>query len=99
VPVVQAWLNAGRLPATVELISVATANDPNRPNYPPEAWLAREGWTPPVLVDSDGSIASRYGLTAFPYWVVVDSAGRVVQRLAGELTPEQLDALAAAASR
>ena len=95
VPVVQAWLNAGRLPARVELISVATANDPNRPNYPPDAWLAREGWTPPVLLDSDGSIASRYGLTAFPYWVAVDSTGNVVQRLTGELTPDQLDALAA----
>jgi thiol-disulfide isomerase/thioredoxin len=99
VPVVQAWLNAGKLPKDVELISVATAIDPNRPNYPPDAWLAREGWTPPVLVDAEGSIASLYGLTAFPYWVAVDSQGRVVERLTGELTPDQLDALAGAVAK
>jgi thiol-disulfide isomerase/thioredoxin len=93
VPVVQAWLDAGRLPAGVALVSVATAIDPTLPNYPPDAWLAREHWTPPVLVDRDGSIANRYGLTAFPYWIAVDATGRVEQRLTGELTPEQLDAL------
>jgi thiol-disulfide isomerase/thioredoxin len=93
VPVVQRWLDAGKLPAGVDLISVASANDPAAPNYPPDAWLAREKWTPPVIVDGDGQIALAYGLTAFPYWVVVDADGNVVQRLTGELTPEQLDAL------
>jgi hypothetical protein len=29
----------------VEIISVVTAIDPNRPNYPPDAWLAREHWS------------------------------------------------------
>lgn len=99
VPVVQAWVNAGRLPEQVELVSIATAIDPNRPNFPPDAWLAGEHWTPPVVVDSDNSVAARYGLTAFPFWVVVDANGKVVERLTGELTTDQLDALVAAASR
>jgi thiol-disulfide isomerase/thioredoxin len=98
VPVVQAWLNAGRLPAGVDLISIATSIDPNRPNYPPDTWLQREGWTPPVLVDSDNSVLTRYGLTGFPFWVVVDAKGAVVERLTGELTTDQLDALVAAAT-
>jgi cytochrome c biogenesis protein CcmG/thiol:disulfide interchange protein DsbE len=93
VPVVQAWIDANGMPAGVELISVATAIDPNRPNYPPETWLARERWQVPVIVDADNRIATLYGLTAFPYWVAVGADGTVAQRLTGELTPDQLDAL------
>jgi thiol-disulfide isomerase/thioredoxin len=98
VPVVQAWLDSGRLDPSVDLISVATGIDPARPNYPPDAWLAREHWSPPVLVDGDQAVATSYGLKAFPYWVAVDAAGKVVVRATGELTPDQLDALAAAAA-
>ena len=52
-----------------------------------------EGWTAPVLVDTDGSIAPRYGLTAFPYWVAVDADGRVAWRGTGELPTDALDSL------
>ena len=93
VPVVQAWIDANGMPAGVELISVVTAIDPNRPNYPPDAWLASEHWQVPVIVDATGQVATSYGLTAFPYWVAVGADGTVAQRLTGELTPEQLDAL------
>lgn len=95
VPVVQAWLDAEGMPAGVDLVSVATAIDPNRPNYPPDAWLAREHWSLPVIVDADNQVATRYGLTAFPFWVALAADGTVAQRLTGELTPEQLDALVA----
>jgi thiol-disulfide isomerase/thioredoxin len=95
VPVVQAWLDATRLPRDVDLISVATSSDPRRPNYPPDAWLTREGWTAPVLADPDDSVARHFGLGAFPYWVAVTAEGSVAMRFTGELTPAQLDALAA----
>jgi thiol-disulfide isomerase/thioredoxin len=95
VPVVQSWLDAKGLPDGVDLISVATAIDPTLPNYPPDAWLARERWSAPVIVDGDRRIATDYGLTAFPYWVAVGADGRVSDRLTGELTPDQLDALVA----
>jgi thiol-disulfide isomerase/thioredoxin len=98
VPVVQAWLDANGMPAGVDLISVVTAIDPNRPNYPPDAWLAREHWSVPVIVDADGQIATRYGLTAFPFWVAVRADGTVAHRVAGELTPDQLDGLVDLAS-
>jgi thiol-disulfide isomerase/thioredoxin len=98
VPVVQAWLDAKGRPAGVELVSVVTAIDPDAPNYPPDAWLAREHWSVPVIVDTDGQIATRYGLTAFPFWVAVRADGTVAQRLTGELTPDQLDALVASLS-
>lgn len=98
VPVVQSWLDAGGLPDGIDLISVATAIDPTLPNYPPDAWLARERWSPPVIVDGDRRVATDYGLTAFPYWVAVGADGNVAGRLTGELTPDQLDTLVASLS-
>ncbi|GIU96693.1 MAG: hypothetical protein KatS3mg013_0496 [Actinomycetota bacterium] len=91
VPLVQDWLDREGMPAGVDLYSVATAIDPAQPNYPPDEWLRREGWTPPVLVDdAKESAASAYGLTGFPFWVFVDADGNVTSRFAGELTIDQL---------
>jgi cytochrome c biogenesis protein CcmG, thiol:disulfide interchange protein DsbE len=95
VPVVQQWVDDGGLPEGVDLVSVSTAIDPSRPNYPPDAWLAREGWTAPVLVDADNTAAEAVGLSVFPYFVAVDPDGKVAQRASGELTTDQLDAIAA----
>jgi cytochrome c biogenesis protein CcmG, thiol:disulfide interchange protein DsbE len=97
VPLVQDYVDAGRVPRGSSLVAVATATDPARPNYPPSSWLEREGWTSPVLADGDGEAASAYGLPAFPYWVAVDADGRIVERRTGELTPRQIDQLFAAA--
>jgi thiol-disulfide isomerase/thioredoxin len=94
VPVVQQWVDDGRLPQGVDLVSVSTAIDPNRPNYPPEAWLADEGWTAPVLVDSDNTAAQAVGLSAYPFFVATDGDGTVVLRTSGELTTDQLDTIA-----
>jgi cytochrome c biogenesis protein CcmG, thiol:disulfide interchange protein DsbE len=93
VPVVQDWVDDGGLPDDVDLVTVATSIDDSRPNYPPSDWLSDEGWTSPTVADADGSAAEAYGLSAFPYWVVVDSSGRVVLRTTGELTHDQLDQL------
>jgi thiol-disulfide isomerase/thioredoxin len=94
VPVVQRWVDDGRLPEGVDLVSVSTAIDPSRPNYPPDAWLADEGWTAPVLVDADNTAAQAVGLSAYPFFVAIDGNGTVVQRTTGELTADQLDAIA-----
>jgi thiol-disulfide isomerase/thioredoxin len=93
VPTVQQWVDDGGLPDGVDLVTVSTAIDPRRPNYPPAAWLEREGWTAPVLTDGDGAAATAAGLTAYPYFVAVDAEGRVAVRASGELTTEQLDAV------
>jgi hypothetical protein len=37
-----------------------------RPNHPSTAWLARERWNLPVIVDPDGEIADTFGLSAYP---------------------------------
>lgn len=98
VPVVQRWVEDGRRPEGVDLVSVATAMDPSRPNYPTSEWLDDEGWTSPVLADGDNQAAAAYGLSAFPFWAAVDGDGRIVERRTGELTPDQIDALFAAAA-
>lgn len=94
VPVVQDWVDDGGLPDGVDLVTVSTAIDPQRPNYPPDAWLETEGWTAPVLVDADNTAATATGLPAFPYFVAVDGDGKVALRVTGELTTDQLDAIA-----
>lgn len=91
VPVVVDWMDEGNLPEGVEVIGVATGIDRNRPNFPPHNWFERENWDVPTVVDGDSSAARAYGLSNYPYWVLVDGDGNVVQRWAGETTPQQLD--------
>lgn len=98
VPVLVEWLNDGRA-GDVQVIGIVTGTDPLRPNWPPEAWLEKEGWPTPLIVDGDEDpVAQAYGLTGTPYFVVTDAQDRVVFRASGALTTDQLDALVAAAS-
>ena len=94
VPAVQAWIDANGLPAGVDFVSVATSIDEIRPNYPPDAWLRREGWTQRVVVDSvTSTIANAYGLNAFPYYVLVDGSGVVVRRISGGVSADAVGAM------
>lgn len=98
VPVVQEWVDAGQQPDNVDLISVATAMNAARPNFPSQDWLEREGWTSPLMADGDSHAMVAYGLSAFPFWVAVGADGQVVKRVTGELTTAQIDALFAEAA-
>jgi thiol-disulfide isomerase/thioredoxin len=92
VPIVQDWLDSAPLPDSVELISVSTSISSTRENFPPSAWLDREGWSSPVIRDDEsGSVADAYGLTAFPYWVFLDEDGTVLARLSGGIATSDLD--------
>jgi thiol-disulfide isomerase/thioredoxin len=99
VPLVQAWINGGGSPEGVELISIATAIDPTYPNYPPDEWLDREGWTVPVIVDPTGSVGTAYGLSAYPFWVFVGADGKVTGRLTGEVPIADLETIIASLPR
>lgn len=92
VPIVSEWLAGDPLPDEVDLYTVSTAISRTRDNYPPSAWLEREGWTAPVVVD-DGSntIAGAFGLPAYPYWVFLDADGSVLTRVTGGIEPASLD--------
>jgi len=93
VPLIQAWVNAGGVPDGVDLVSVATGIDPAAPNYPPAAWLEREGWTVPVIVDPTNSVAAAYGLSGYPFWVFIGADGNVRARTTGELPIADVEAL------
>ncbi len=87
----QPWIDGGGVPAGVELVSVSTAANASRDNYPPDEWLEREGWSVPVLVDDEtGTVADAFGLSSFPFWVLVDGEGTVVAQVGGMVN---LDAL------
>jgi thiol-disulfide isomerase/thioredoxin len=100
VPLVQSWIDSGAAPGDVDFYSVSTAVDANQPNYPPSAWLEREGWAPPVLADDEaGSVADAFGIGGFPFFVFVDGDGKVVQRSAGRIPIETIESYLAALPR
>ncbi len=92
VPLLVDYLASTGMPEGVRLVAISTAIDAARPNFPPSAWLEREGWTAPTLVDDASSSAlAALGLTSFPGFVFVDGDGRVVQRYTGEMPIDAFD--------
>jgi thiol-disulfide isomerase/thioredoxin len=90
VPRLVAWLADNPLPDDVDVIGLSTGISETRPNYPPSAWLEREGWVLPTLNDDAGSSASvALGALATPGWVFVDADGTVKLRTTGELDPAE----------
>ncbi len=91
VPVVQDFVEAGNLPAEIDIYSIATGISPTRENYPPSEWLEREEWNVPVVVDDAASTIGRtFGLSAYPFWVFVDDQGNVLGRISGRIDADAL---------
>lgn len=99
VPVIQDWVDAGRVPADVNLVSVITAIDSTAPNYPPDAWLAREGWTVPAIVDPTNTVGTAYSIGSYPFFTILDGQGKVFVRLAGEIPVIDLEKILASIPR
>ena len=77
--------------SALDAYAVATAIDSNKPNYPPDKWLKKESWPYQIMSDtSDDAIAKAFGVNAFPYWVLVDSEGKVLSRVKGSLTENEI---------
>jgi thiol-disulfide isomerase/thioredoxin len=92
-PVLSEWLASNQSPPGVRVVALSTGIDAMRPNYPPSAWLEREGWTQPTLVDDAGSTGlAALGMTTFPAFVFVDSDGTVAMRMTGEIGAEDFAA-------
>ncbi len=94
VPLVVDWLGGDPLPDDVDLYSISVFVSPTRDNYPPSDWLAREGWSAPVIMDDEaGTIAAYFGIDATPGRVFIDADGIVVGRFTGGLHTDDLDAI------
>ncbi len=81
--------NASRFP-NVELVTISSAIDDTRDN-PLIPYLDDEQFTFPVVMDETGELSQLFGTTAFPFWVVTDSEGTVVLRVAGALGIDSVD--------
>ena len=89
VPVVQEFIDSAGVPTGIDVIAIATSIDRGRENYPPQKWLADEGWSELQLYDLEREIGTYYGLNAFPYWVFLDKDLNVVARQTGNI-PENI---------
>jgi len=95
VPRVQQWIESGGVPEGVKLMTLTTSISSTRPNFPPSAWLQREHWTPPVLVDDANSTGlTALGFNSFPGFLFVKADGTVFARTTGELPVEQIASVA-----
>lgn len=92
VPRVQEWIDEGNLPDDIEVWGIATNTNKGQPNYPPSSWLEREGWTENLLMDDQAyTTAAAFGLSGFPFWVIVDGDGNVVARSSGQTEIAQIE--------
>jgi cytochrome c biogenesis protein CcmG/thiol:disulfide interchange protein DsbE len=77
----------------VDVTAGATGTNPAATNYPPSAWLKREGWPFAAMADSpQGTAATAYGINAYPYFVLVDANGKVAGRATGEVPAASITA-------
>jgi thiol-disulfide isomerase/thioredoxin len=96
VPLLVQWEKDGKTPTGIDVIAVATGTDPANPNFPPSEWLAREEFPAlwPVIADSaDKKAADAFGLSGYPYFVLIDAQGKVFMRLSGEVPMDELTAI------
>lgn len=94
-PLLVQLADQGLFPDDLKVYAVLTSLDPSRPNFPPIDWLLGDGWPFDYVVDlpdmdRDGAwiAADAYGLTSFPYSVLIDD-GVVVDRWAGVSEPNE----------
>lgn len=100
-PLIQDWVESGALPEGVELYgaTVLTNRVRDGDTWPPQEWLAEEGWTTPTLMDDqEGSIVQAYGMTGTPTYVVLGPDNENLGRLSGEIGVDGLNALAGLAA-
>lgn len=83
------WQENASLHPNVELVTISTAIDDSRSN-PLVPYLDSEEFPFPVVVDETGEVSQLFGTTAFPFWVVTDTEGTVVLRVAGALGIDNL---------
>jgi thiol-disulfide isomerase/thioredoxin len=87
IPRLEQWLRThGGVPTGVTIEIVSTRVNESPANYPPSAWLRREGVAdiPTLADDKDDTAYFAYGAGGLPYIVYLDKNNKVVLRTEGE---------------
>lgn len=83
-PILAEWNASGLVPSDLSVTGVSTAVNTDRPNYPPSRWLQRNEWPWPVMADSaEMTAAEAYGVSGYPFMVMIDPDGVVLGRTSG----------------
>ena len=93
VPLLVQWNRDGLVPSGLDVVAITTSSDPASPNFPPSEWLAREEFPPlwPVMTDSgEKTAATAMGVSGFPFFVLLDSNGKVALRISGGIEMQAL---------
>ena len=78
----------------VRMVTLLTSINDERPNFPPHTWLDLEKWPVPSMVDTPSSqIATAYGISSFPFFIVINDKGEIALRMPGRLGIETLSRL------
>tara|TARA_B100000745_G_scaffold160364_1_gene104927 strand:- start:190 stop:453 length:264 start_codon:yes stop_codon:yes gene_type:complete len=76
------------------MVTLLTSINEERSNFPPHTWLDLEKWPVPSIVDTPSSqIATAYGVSSFPFFIVINDKGELVLRMPGRLGLETLSRL------
>ncbi len=87
--------NRSGIPEGTNVVAVSTGVDNTAPNYPPSQWFLDNDWPAewPVMADSSDSEAFAVnGGGGFPYMMVVDADGTVLDRSSGTRPAEEIAA-------
>jgi len=85
--------NRGGVPDGLNIVGISTAVDNTAPNYPPSQWVLDKGWPWPIMADDAQSTSFVVnGGGGFPYLMIVDADGTVLDRASGSKSAEDLAA-------
>jgi hypothetical protein len=79
----------------MNVVAISTAVDSTGPNYPPSEWIVDKDWPAewPVMADSvEATSFVVNGGGGFPYLMLVDADGNVLERASGAKSAEDLNA-------
>ncbi len=83
----------GGIPQGMNVVAISTGVDESAPNYPPSDWLVDKDWPSqwPVMADSaDSTSFVVTGGSGFPYLMIVDADGNVLERASGTKSADEL---------
>lgn len=100
IPRISDFLSKTGMPDNVDLYFVSTSVNTGKDNYPPSAWLQREGVgdVPTIVDDAKAKALLAFGAGGFPFIVFVGADGSVALRTTGVLPDETFDTYVGALS-